>query len=273
MINPREQFKYSKSKSERWARIHRHLETVESETNSPMLLSDVSNIFAAIAKAGSLSPARFEIELNLPLHLIQPNDSLRLSPSEISRRLSQSCESLSLPGRGVSTTPNRIYGPVREMPHERLYSGDLDMTFRIGKDMLERDVFEKWMDQIVDKNSNDFKYYNEYTTEMNIAQLDHTDKQVYKIKLFDIYPKTINPIDYNASTVDDYVRQSISFHFRKYEVVPVHEIATLDNTPNYIKRPNPPNFVEFPPPNSGIPPLLERDSEVVGNLPPYLLRP
>ena len=165
---------------------------------------------------GTLRPSRFLVEVILPVKL--DTGSLQELKTDSVRRLSLSCENVSLPGRGVSTTPNRIYGPVREMPHERLFSGDLDLTFRIGKDMFERRIFELWMDLMVNKYSNDFNYLNNYATEMTISQLNLQDEKVYQMRLFDVYPKTINPIDYTSSTTDDYVRQSISMHFRKYEV-------------------------------------------------------
>jgi len=178
--------------------------------------SNIDNIFSSIIQYGTLRPSRFLVEFILPAKL--DTGSLQELKTDSVRRLSLSCENVSLPGRGVSTTPNRIYGPVREMPHERLFSGDLDLTFRVGKDMFERRIFELWMDLIVNKYSNDFNYFNNYATEMTISQLNLQDEKVYQMRLFDAYPKTINPIGYEVATTDEYVRQSISMHFRKYEV-------------------------------------------------------
>ena len=180
--------------------------------------SNIDNIFSSVVQYGILKPARYLVEFNL--HQLADLDTAQLQElkTDAVRRLSLSCENVSLPGRGVSTTPNRIYGPVREMPHERLYSGDLDLTFRVGKDMMERRVFELWLDLMVNKDSNDFNYFNKYSTEMTVSQLNQLDEKVYQMRLFGVYPKTLNPIDYSATTTDDYVRQSVSMHFRKYEV-------------------------------------------------------
>jgi len=199
-------------------------------TQNALSPSSVDNIFYEVMHQGTLSPARFEVELKLPgaalgrIREVYGNKNWE-------HRLYFSCETSNLPGRGVSTTPNRIYGPVREMPHERLYSGDLDLIFRMGRDMAERRIFELWMDSIVNKHSNDFMYFDDYTTNMMISQLDKENNKVYQMELFDVYPKTINPIEQSAATTDDYIRQSISFHFRKYEVVNIVEVEQAKFVP------------------------------------------
>jgi hypothetical protein len=237
---------------------------------STVVGAGIDSIFAEIVSRGTLSPSRYEVEFTIPSSVLERAKGRLKSETKLSKKLTMSCEISNLPGRGVSTTPNRIYGPVREMPHERLYSGDLDLTFRVGKDMAERRIFELWMDSIVNKHSNDFMYFDKYKTNMMISQLDKENKKVYQMELFDVYPKTINPIEQSAATTDDYIRQSISFHFRKYEVVRLSD--TLDSQSTFITKPDPPNFVEFPPPSAGVPPFLQRDSEYLGNLPEYLRR-
>ena len=214
-----------------------------SVTSNALASAAIDNIFAEVMKQGTLSPARFEVNFRIP-PLVYNRLTEVYGNQNWNHRLYFSCETSNLPGRGVSTTPNRIYGPVREMPHERLYSGDLDLTFRVGKDMAERRIFELWLDSIVNKNSNDFMYFDNYKTNMTIAQLDKQNKKVYQIELFDVYPKTINPIPQSAAAVGEYIRQSISFHFRKYEVADIEPEPFVPPTPE-------------PPPSWGSPAYLK----------------
>jgi len=195
----------------------------------------VDSFFDSFLNMGTLRPSRYEVEFVIP-NSVRNSPHWHMNAGLLSQRLTLNCESITMPGRGLSTQPNRIYGPVREMPTENLYSGDLDVTFRMGEDMSERRFFEIWLDSIVRPGSNNFTYFNDYKSTVTISQLNLQNDMVYKMELFDVYPKTINPIDYNAGTTDEYVRQSLSLHFRKYEVV---QLVQHHQQPNQESSPPP----------------------------------
>ena len=180
---------------------------------------------------GVLSPAKYDIVMSPAVvsggGVFTGSATRGSSNIEAMRRLSKSCEAAAFPGRSVSTQPNRIMGPVREMPYEPLYSGDLDLTFRVGQDMFERKFFEFWMDTIVNHGNNRMGYYDDYTRDIYIAQLGPDDSIVYKIKLTECYPKAINAIDLGFDKTDEYTRQSVSIAFREYEVLTSNIVADL----------------------------------------------
>tara|TARA_B100000287_G_scaffold433481_1_gene495318 strand:+ start:1148 stop:1894 length:747 start_codon:yes stop_codon:yes gene_type:complete len=207
-------------------------------TDTPLVSSrgqstipSIERVFASVVNTGHLSPARYEVTVNCPAldTIIRLRRNLTLRGENVNERLSVSCESVSMPGRSVSSQPNKIYGPVREMPYEKLYSGDLDMEFRVGKDMFERLYFEQWMDLVTFQGNHHMNYMDNYAGTVTIAQLDHDDDIVYQIELFEVYPKTINPISYGYGNVDDYVKQSVSLHFRHYNVI--NYTQTLPDVP------------------------------------------
>lgn len=159
---------------------------------------------------GTLSPNRFEIMIT------------GVDNKSLSERINIMCESVSFPGRSVSTQPARVYGPIREMPYESLYTGDLDITFRVGRDLMERNFFEDWMNRIVSRNSSDFKYYgNEesgYAKGIKIHQLDKQNNVVYAVSVREAYPKAVNSYEVGHDKTDEYLKQVVSFSFRDYVV-------------------------------------------------------
>jgi hypothetical protein len=159
---------------------------------------------------GTLSPNRFEIVIT------------GVDNKSIAERLNIMCESVSFPGRSVSTQPARVYGPIREMPYEALYTGDLDITFRVGRDTLERNFFEDWMNRIVSKNSHDFKYYGKeesgFAKGIKIHQLDTANNVVYAVQVREAYPKAVNAYEVSHNTTDEYLKQVVSFSYRDYIV-------------------------------------------------------
>ena len=166
-------------------------------------------------------------EFTLPGKVSQYNRSQRnrildisnLTNADVMRRLSLSCEEAAFPARNISTQPNRIAGPVREIPYESLYSGDLDLTFRIGQDMFERTFFEEWQDRIIDHETHALNYYENYVRDIYIAQLGPDDSIVFQILVKECFPKTIQSIDLGYAKSDEYERQSVSFAFREYVVL------------------------------------------------------
>ena len=203
-------------------------------TEKALTKSGISSIltqFRADKGVGVLSPARYDI-LIAPGAVARGGGWFQSSNRAALERLSKSCEAAAFPGRSVSTQPNRIMGPVREMPYEPLYSGDLDLTFRVGQDMFERKFFEFWMDTIVNHDNNKMGYYDEYTRDMFITQLGPDDGIVYKIRLSECYPKAINAIDLGFDKTDEYTRQSVSIAFREYEVLTAHIPTDLARSSN-----------------------------------------
>tara|TARA_Y100000310_G_C20625256_1_gene785479 strand:- start:531 stop:1109 length:579 start_codon:yes stop_codon:yes gene_type:complete len=144
-------------------------------------------------------------------------------PNEVALRLNMSCESIKLPGRGVSTNPHRVYGPMREMPYDKLYVKEMEAIFRIGRDMLERSFFENWLDEIVSIHSHDFKYYGTnnsgYAKTIKINQLDEQDNVVYQVELREAFPKNVQEVELGDAKIDEYSKQTVQFVYRDYKVL------------------------------------------------------
>jgi len=131
-------------------------------------------------------------------------------------------ETVTLPGRQLATLPRTFAGAAREIPYQRIYSGDLDVTFvweRLGSSQSQfREGIEKWMDYIISPTNNRMNIdYFTYTGDMTIELEDpKTGNGVFKMKLNEVFPKTINPTPLGYGMNDDYLRLSVSFAFRDY---------------------------------------------------------
>ena len=156
------------------------------------------------------------------------------------------CETAQLPGSGLATQPNRIYGPVKEYPYERIFTGDLALTFRLDHDMWLRKIFTAWQDVIYQHKPNqnnpragDFAYQDTYLGEMEIyqyptkqkastaevplAQEEDDTKPVYGVRLYEVYPKSVGAIELGYASNDTYNKQTIEFAYRNWEEIPADE--------------------------------------------------
>ena len=174
-----------------------------------IVLADIIKDFARwIDEEGVLKPTHYTVDII----------SSHLNVTDIW------AESVTIPGRSIATQERRTFGPQREMPYERLYSGDLDITFMFssaigGGGTQIRSKLERWMDKIINPEQNVINSeYEDYTGSIKIS-VDYPDGgEAWQIEVDEAYPKTISPVQLGYGINDEYLKQSVSFAFREYKI-------------------------------------------------------
>lgn len=114
-----------------------------------------------------------------------------------SRLASLFCETASLPGYNIATTPARVYGESREMPYERVFD-PITLTFYVDSGMLVKEAFERWMSLVIDPDSRAIQYYDTYVRPITIYVDNVDDTSPYALTLHECYPKTMQSIQLQA---------------------------------------------------------------------------
>ena len=153
-------------------------------------------------------PNRFEVIMTLPDGLVRP-----MSMSELSLRL----QSVTFPGKNITTTEDtNVYGPSYEVATGMSYADSIGMTFLLKNTHTEKEVFNEWQDLIVDPVTYDLEYYNRYTCNFDCFQLDEEDRRTSGIRLKEVFPKTVNPLEYSQSANNDTLKLQVEFAFREW---------------------------------------------------------
>lgn len=158
-----------------------------------------------------------EYEVLKPTHYTVDINSSYLTINDIY------AESITIPGRSIATQERRTFGPQREMPYERLFAGDLDVTFVFSKHVGDsgkqiRTDIEEWMNGVIDDDNVINREWNDYTGTITIS-IDYPDNgPAWTIDVIDAYPKTVSPVQLGYGMANDYLRQSVSFAFREYKI-------------------------------------------------------
>ena len=97
-----------------------------------------------------------------------------LDNSSATKQMHMACEISQIPGRSLTTTPTRTYGPPREHVTGKTFP-PVDMTFRVHNNMEERRFFEAWQETAASSNTHDVNYYSEYTSTITISQIGPAD--------------------------------------------------------------------------------------------------
>lgn len=178
------------------------------------------NIADAISKLktnGALAPNRFRLELTGKLVSLLDND-----------RLSFACEDIVVPDRGLQTVPNRIYGPQRLAPYNWNYTNEVDLIFRLSSDLYEQAVFEGWQNEVINPNTNNFNYPDEYTGSLKIiVQNRGTETDVYGVELQEVYPLSIGSISLSQATTNEVTRMTVKLAFTKWKSIRSGEFISL----------------------------------------------
>jgi len=133
------------------------------------------------------------------------------------RKISLRCDSLSLPGRNLVSSPDAMpYGPRREVVNSAGYTGSVNMVFNASANLEERVFFEEWQKQTFNEQTWDVSYYNDYIGEIDIYLLDRQDKRRFGIKLHEVYPKDIVATELAQGTNDQIIKTTVAFQYRHW---------------------------------------------------------
>jgi hypothetical protein len=176
------------------------------------LPSNINEIVTNITNSGLAYSNRYEVDIGFPISHPSRN------PYEM-RSMLVRCDSVVIPGRSLSTTPYRYYGPARNMPYEPIYSGEMNISIILSADLRERVFFERWLDSIVNPVNYKFSFYDTYITGMGITVLDKTDTPTARYVVEEVYPKAISDVQMGYDRDNDFLKTEVTLSFRKYSPV------------------------------------------------------
>lgn len=149
------------------------------------------------------------------------NGYSQTSNATLSRNLALQCESAELPGKTLTTTDVKIYGPTFKVPYQTQY-GDTSLTFLCTNEFYERKLFDRWMEAIHPTDTNNLRFpkseRSRYMTNIKIIQYDDFIKQIYAVELIDSFPISVAAQSVNWSD-DAFHRLQIQFAYQKYKTI------------------------------------------------------
>ena len=179
-------------------------------------MSNISDFIARLGKSGILKSNRYRMYFSgNGFSSAVTVSNIDIGLSGLNELLSDSCEEISFPGSSVASEAYRIHGPPRDIPYERLFEGDLTATFRMDGNGLIRRFFTNWQNLIVDPDSNELGYYDDYICDLTIDVINRKDEVIMTGKLYEVWPKQINEIALGYAN-EDYIKQQVAFAYRKF---------------------------------------------------------
>jgi hypothetical protein len=107
----------------------------------------------------------------------------------------------------------------------------------VGEDMLERDLFETWMNTSISYNTADVAYPDDYMTTMRIYQLDRKDGYLYSIRLNNVFCKAIADMDFSSDSSDQVQTIQVTIAYSDFAVIGKTNIENLDVEQSVVEDP------------------------------------
>lgn len=188
-------------------------------------MPQIDKFKSLISKRGGLAPGnRFAIYMALPLISFDPQDLIAkvfnqgtntsggLLGLNDPRDVSILCDSVTMPGRQIATNDLQNNLLAVKMPYTYM-NDDVTFSFHITNDHFMKKYFEKWFNQIVDRNNMTIKYKSQYATDVIIQQLDQRDIPVYTCTLRNAFPTTIAGYELSNASENQTQRMQITLAY------------------------------------------------------------
>jgi hypothetical protein len=126
------------------------------------------------------------------------------------------CESAELPGKNLMTYEDKLYGPVRKIPYAMSFT-ETTMTFLCTNGGLrEKRFFDEWQNLIVNNESSDVSYYDDYKANIKLQLFDEFNNLNFEVIFLEAYPLTVSPITLTQNPSTDYAKITVSFSYRRW---------------------------------------------------------
>ena len=182
---------------------------------------DINSFLGSLSSKGISRKSRYRVEVLAPPGLNKPRD------------LSDRCETISFPGQNIKSTPDTLrFGPEREFATGMTY-GPISATFISSQAQLEKNFFGIWQAGIVNKNTWEPRYYDNYTGGLRIWHLDEKNNDEDGVELFEVFPKLIGAQDVGHAQSNAYQTLTVEFTFHHWFAIDPLRTAPLSTlTPN-----------------------------------------
>ena len=125
------------------------------------------------------------------------------------------CESVSLPGRSISTFEHGTTRQATKRPYSFI-NDDVTLTFIVTNDFYIKNLWDQWMRAVVDDRTGKIQYKSTYAHDVTISVLDMNADQVYETKLENAYPINISAIELSNASENELMKMTVTLTYDNY---------------------------------------------------------
>jgi len=174
-------------------------------------MTPITNFISEVKSAGLAVSNRYTVDFTPPKSLFGTG----FNDTYFQQKMLMFCSQVQLPGINLSSSQSRTFGEVREMPYERLFD-NFSLTFYVDSEMKIKYFWDSWVNSIQDSTTRAFEFYKNYITDMTVVVEDKNENATYEVKLYEVYPKTIAPIQLSYDQ-KEVMQVQVTLNYRYWE--------------------------------------------------------
>lgn len=204
--------------------------------------SDIRNFLGTFSKTEVARPCNFDVMIT-PTNPVFALDLMAAAgldgedPASAWKKIKFHCEAAELPSRTFSAVTQKLYGPEILHPIQNSYN-KINLTFICSDNMIERWIFEYWMNYISNASfipmqlgledivgvvtgeglpvNYDFKYKSQYEAFILITQYNVKGDASYWVGLFHAFPISINEMPLSWDNGNAIHKLTVTFAYTYY---------------------------------------------------------
>ena len=170
-------------------------------------MDNIQQFVALIGKKGGVAKKnRFRINISIP--------------SYSSGDISLLCESISFPSKTIQSFDFSSYRNPIKIP-TGFTNEDVTAVFHLTNDYYIKDLFDKWLNSIVNTEDYFIAYDKQFKTTVEIFQLNDNDQVVYGVELLDAYPISMSAVELDNSATNAGQKLTVDFTYNYWKPKPV----------------------------------------------------
>ena len=129
------------------------------------------------------------------------------------------CEAVAIPTRSLQTQDHSIYGSPQKMPYISGYT-EAAFSFYLTESFAQRKLFEAWQNLIINPDSGNVGYFNDYSCTVEIKKFSRTQSEMtapdHTIRLINAFPSIVGEVQLSHSAGNEVLKQPVTFVYQKW---------------------------------------------------------
>lgn len=126
------------------------------------------------------------------------------------------CHTCNMPARTLMVYRHNQHSAPFDVPYSQQYE-PVTFGFYCSSTLRERHFFGAWQTAIVNINDNSMNFFDEYTQDVKIHQVDREGNKTYGVTLYAAYPLALGELQYDYGTNNQVQTMTVTLAFKLWK--------------------------------------------------------
>lgn len=126
------------------------------------------------------------------------------------------CHTAIMPARTLLVADHKHIGAPFRYPYSQTYD-PVSFTFYADKDLNARRYFDIWQTMVINIMDNSMNFWDEYTSDIKITQLDRKGRPGYSVTLYQGFPLSVGDVNFNYASRNEIQNITVTITYKLWK--------------------------------------------------------